>query len=40
MITTVCRCGRTITYDYTRPGEQPKNVKHVNVAGQPADCPE
>ncbi|MGC2997422.1 hypothetical protein ACPF8X_03195 [Streptomyces sp. G35A] len=41
MITTSCgRCLRVITYDAPRPGEQPKNVKHIYAPGQPAECPE
>ncbi|MEU7384938.1 hypothetical protein AB0A91_34270 [Streptomyces sp. NPDC042207] len=41
MIATICdRCGRAVTYDAARPGGQPKNVKHTDVPGQPADCPE
>lgn len=40
MITTVCSCGQNITYTATRPGEQPKDVRHVDIPGQPADCPQ
>ncbi|MFD5874027.1 hypothetical protein [Streptomyces sp. NPDC060322] len=33
------RCGRTISYTAPRPGEEPKEVRHMTEPGQPESCP-
>lgn len=39
MITTNCACGGTNSFTPARPGEKPKDVRHMNEHGQPEACP-
>lgn len=33
------KCGLPISFTAARRGEEPKEVKHTTVSGQPEECP-